>query len=73
MAAGEECRCGEYIGDEELLDKLLLDGSWQGGWQKERIVERGKMLGRGRSLVDSPEGGSWLGRWQQDRDVELGS
>ena len=38
VAAGEECRCWEEIGEEELLDKLLPDGSWQGGWQQEGIV-----------------------------------
>ena len=66
VAAGEECRCGEYIGDEELLDKLLQDGSWQGGWQQEGTVECGRNVGRRSSLVGSLEDCSWQRGQQQE-------
>ena len=28
LAAGEECRCWEYIREEKWLDNLLQDWSW---------------------------------------------
>ena len=53
-----------------MLDKLLQDWSWQGGWQQEGIVKGGKILGRRSRLVDSLEDCRWQGRWQQNGDVE---
>ena len=55
-----------------MLDKLLQDWSWQGGWQQERIVEGERILGRGRSLVGSLEDCRWQELWRQNGDVEGG-
>ena len=59
VAAGEGCRCGEEIGEEELLDMLLQDWSWQGVWQQEVIVEGGRILGWRSSSVGSLENCRW--------------
>ena len=56
-----------------MLDEHLQDCSWQGGWQQEGIVERGKMLGRRSSLVSSAKDCRLQGRWEQNGDVEGGS
>ena len=48
-------------GEEEFLDKLLQDGSWQGGWQKEGIVEGGRILERSTSLASCWTVGIWTG------------
>ena len=64
VAAGEACSCGEEIGEEELLDKLLQNWSWQGGWQQEGIVEGGRILGRRSSFVGSLEECRWQELWR---------
>ena len=73
LAGGTFCGCWEYIGEEQLLDRLLQDWSWHGWWQQEGIAEGGRVSGRGSNLVSSAKDCSWQGRWQQNGEVEGGS